>query len=329
MKKKMMPKILGIVMAVVLFAMAPLFLTACGASADLTAVVKAAAKDYYKNHVNYENFANTTYVYETNNVEKWQDEVEYKVNAEDEEFTTGKFDFSDTLNVVYKIQVVNVEEGKLALVIDITSTETKKEYDADENDLLKEIVDVSSRHTIYTYSYITEAENTTYYLTKSYEVRKGEEVVETNKFYRVYDDEDEYVDALEDIFEAIDDKMISNAYLEFTTGEILIFYSHMLDTEVSGKNAKVKLSYDTFYVNNAEIYDVEVCFEVGFENNKFGKVKMNSKSSNDNFTAEQSSNFHVEYSAENVDTVITYAGATERPYLSANDDIPRVEIGLM
>ena len=301
-------------MAIVLFAMAPLFLTACGAPANINAVAKAAAKHYFHNHVDYENFANTTYVYEMNNEAKYTEELEYFPNAEATEKITRSFTNVESQNTVYKIYVVNVEEDNLAVVIDINAESTEKGYIVDGDDLLQEVNEINSRHTVYKLSYVTEGAETTYYLTKEYEVKEGEEVVETSKFYREYDEAD-YIYEVERILTHINSKMIESGYFEMTKGEIAMFYGNMVSTEVSGSNAKVKLVYDTFDIDGADIVEMTMKFEASFQNNKLGKVKNFLKMSNENYISNMSANFHVEFSAENVNTTISLTGATENEYI--------------
>lgn len=325
MKKKIMPKIL--VMAIVLFAMAPLFLTACGAPANLNAVAKTAAKDYYKNHADYENFANTTYVYEMITEAKYTEELEYLPNAEATETTKENFTNTISQSTVYKFYVVNVEEGELAVVIDINAESTEKGFTVDGDDLLKEVNEVNSRHTVYKLSYVTDGDDTTYYLTKEYEVKEGEQVVETAKNYREYD-KDDYIYEVEQILSHINRRMINSGYFEMSSGEIAMFYGNMLSVKGSGSNVKAKFVYDTFDIDGADIIEMTMEFEVGFKNNKLGEVKNFLKMASGNNVSNTSAKFHVEFSAENVNTAISLTGATENEYLYVrSDDLPRVEFG--
>lgn len=325
MKKKMMLKILGIVMAVMLFAMAPLFLTACGA-ANITAVAKAAAKDYFRNHVDYLNFVDTTYVYETNSVEKYKNTVEYKENIEDEMLLIDNFDSVEITNTVYKIQVVNTNDLKLALVIDINRTETEKGYEADGvTHLLKEIDYVANRHTVYKLSYIKEGADTTYYLTKRFEKKEGEEIVQTDRYYRVYANENAYIEAFNNVLDDINDDMIETGYFEYASSIMLQLYANLLHTEVFGNDAKIKMNYESFYINNG-VYDLKSSMEIGFKNNKLGQIKAYLKTSNNDSSSEISTKFHVEFKAEDVDTQVVLTGATLNTSLMINDsDIPQVE----
>ena len=326
MKKNLMPKILGIVMAIVLFAVAPLFLTACGASANFTAVAKAAAKHYYKDHVDYENFANTTYVYEELTETKMTVELEYKANAEATEKAKHNHTNVETTDTVYTFSVVNGEEGKLSVVLDINATEAAKEYVVDANELLKEVNTTSSKHTVYKYSYVTEDDVTTYYLTKEWEVKEDGEVVETAKKYRTYT-ESNYEDAVDDVLSHFNRKMVKEGYFEVTSIEAL-FYGSILQSEVNGSNAKVKLAYDTFEVYGSVVSDMSIKMEVGFENNKLGKIEMSMEMGNDTYTSKSTSKFHVEFSA-NADTAVSLEGATLDNYLYViSDDLPEVEMSL-
>ncbi|MBR4123944.1 MAG: hypothetical protein IKR12_00040 [Clostridia bacterium] len=333
MKTKTMTRIMGIVMAVVLFAVAPLFLTACGASANLTAVAKAAAKDYYKNHVDYDNFANTTYVYEEDRLMSNSVEMEYKVNAEDEEMTEGNFVFTDAHHITKKVQVVNAEEGKLALVIEAKDEGTNKYYSLNADKTLKEVTETNSEDIIYTFSYITEGEDTTYYLTKTYEEKADGEVVDSEKEYRAYASKAAYVSAVSEVLEYINDDLIGDGYFEFVTEAAILYVGSIIKTEVSGSNAKAKIEMETFFVrfheSAATVTDVTMYGEINFKNNKLGEVKSNMKMSGEGYTTDSAAKFHVEYAAEDVNTVIVLTDYTQNTSLSVDEDyLPEIEISL-
>ena len=276
MNKKIMPRVLSILLAIVLFAMAPIFLTACGTPAELNAVAKAAAKDYYKNHVDYENFANTTYVYEQTKLIKNTFELEYLASAEATEKTKTNFTNVNELNVVYNFSIVNVGE-RVAVVIDVNAVSTEKSYNVDENDLLEEINDTSNRHTIYKLSFAEVGEDVTYYLTKEYEVKNDEdEVVEAAKYYRIYE-EDEYIEEVENILSHINRRLVEDGYFEIVSGEVSMFYGNIISVEGSGSNVKAKLNYDSFTINGSDVMEIAMNFEIGFENNKIGKITLDQK----------------------------------------------------
>ncbi len=175
--------------------------------------------------------------------------------------------------------------------------------------------------------FVTEGDDTTYYLTKEYEVKEGEEVVETAKLYREYD-EDDYIYEVEEILYHINRRMVESGYFEMATSEIALFYGNMLSTKVSGSNAKVKLAYDTFYIEDAEIVEMAMKFEAGFKNNILGDVKSSLEMKAEDYSTTTSATFHIEFSAENVNTEISLTGASEYEYLYVLcDDLPRVEVG--
>lgn len=325
MNKKIMPRVLSVLMAIVLFVMAPLFLTGCGSSAELNSVAKAAAKDYYKNHVDYENFANTSYVFEQNSVNRNTFELEYLASAEATEKTKGQFTNVMENNIIYNFYVVNVGD-KIAVVININAVSTEKTYDVDENDLLKETNEVNSKHTLYKLSFVENGDVVTYYLTKEYEVKEGEKVVETAKTYRVYDNEDEYINAVENILSHLNRKMVKDGYFDSIVGEMSLLYRNMITIEGSGSTIKAKMNYDTFNISSTSVIDIAVGYEIGFENNKLGKIVLTQKSGDgEKFSAEGTAKFNVVFSAENVNTEISIAGATENEYLYIlNDDLPAI-----
>ena len=69
------------------------------------------------------------------------------------------------------------ESEKIALVLDINSTLTEKTFSIDENDILVEDNDVSSKHTVYKLSFIEEGDDVIYYLTKEVQRYEGNDLV--------------------------------------------------------------------------------------------------------------------------------------------------------
>ena len=326
MKKRIIPKILSIVLAITLFAMAPLFLTACGAPTQLNTVAKEAAKDYYKNHVSYENFTNTTYEYEQNSTRKNPVELEYLASAEGTEKTKGTFTNIEELNEVYKFYVVNVGE-RIAIVIDINAVSTEKTFSVDATYLLKETNEENSRHTIYKLSFVEDGDNITYYLTKEITSKEYGKEATTTKFYREYD-EDDYIVAVEKILSSLNKQLIENGYFDIATGEMSMFYSNLITIEGSGANVKAKINYDSFYIYDSQIIDTSMNYEVGFENNKIGKISLSEKMMSDNEYNETTSKLNVKFSVENVNTNIDLNGATKNTSIYVlSYDIPKISFG--
>ena len=76
---------------VILFS--PILLAGCGNVSvnELSSVVVKAAKDFYDNHRYVEDYQNITLKWTVKNVEFDPFDMDYKLNADDEEYVSGEF----------------------------------------------------------------------------------------------------------------------------------------------------------------------------------------------------------------------------------------------
>lgn len=329
MKTKKLSKVLSIVMAFVLVAMIPLVLTACG-KVNLNDVAKTAARNYFVNHENYQNFADTTYTLESNSVVTEYINLDYKETADATETKNGTFANVENTNVVYKYYVVNIGED-VAIVIDINATKTDKSYYTDGEGLLKQSTNSAGKHRVYKLSFVEGEGDATYYLTKEVQISENNQVVETTKKYREFSKND-YKSTVGNILKNINKRMVMSGYFEVTSGEMAMIYGSMLSIEGSGSNVKVKLAYDTFDIDDADIIDMILNFEASFKNNNIGEVNIAQTMSLENeYKGDTTLKFYVNFSvADDVNTTISVVGAEEYEYLEVStDDIPKVEFGFV
>ena len=67
-------------------------------------------------------------------------------------------------------------------------------------------------------------------------------------------------------------------------------------------------------------------YEIGFGNNKLGKVVLNQKYEADNYSSDGTAKLNVVFSAENVNTKVFITDATESEYMYIHtDDLPRMD----
>ena len=278
---KKFSKIASIFMAIALAVATPVVLTGCGPSElslkEGSRAMVVAGDNYYTNHVDYENFADSTVGYKSNYSSTSVHEVEYKASAGATE--TTKANFTDTTNGTEELKMVvkNVSLGEgesavkdLHVVVTKTTNETKKEYFADdETGLLKEETTTTVEVTTYTLAYIVTDGEPTYYVTCLRSTKENSNDPVVSKEYYEFADRAEYMDAVAEYLSATS-KLVAGSYFGGEMGEMLLLLGSF---SKDGDKVYMEVAYSMPEVSKYGSMLISISLKTGFDGKKLGEAE--------------------------------------------------------
>ena len=240
-------------MALVVMLIVPVLLTGCGASnADAAKIYMQSAYNYEQKHQNYENYANTTYTINLEDKDVYQEEMEYKKNANDEEYVTKAFEFVDNYKLETTISYKKIDDNDMAFYLYSKSTDKHSGWDWNDDDTVERY----SEQSINTIEYIVTkkaaveaGEVDKYYWTRVEIDDLGTEDEEITKSYYEFEDRDEYVEFVEDLIEKSRVLVLYDTYYAFE-GEMMKLMNLTENNGVvtiAGGYAFPKVDYDKEY----------------------------------------------------------------------------------
>ena len=279
---KKFSKIASIFMAIALAVATPVVLTGCGGPSEISLAeaskaVVVAGDNYYKNHRDYEQFADSTVVLKTNYRSSSVHEVEYYASATATE--TTKANFTDTSNGTEELKVVvkNVSRGEgdnaikdIQMLVTKTVNDTTKEYFADdETGLLKEETVTTIEVTTYTLGYLVADGEATYYVTCFRSTKEGNQEAVVSKEYYAFESREEYVEAVVEYLGAAGE-LVANSYFVGEMGEMFLFLATFTK---DGDKVYMEMGYSMPEVSKYGSMLISYAIKTGFDGKKLGTVE--------------------------------------------------------
>lgn len=289
--------------------------------------VKEVAKEYYSKHYNYENFDNTTYMYESFEDNTEVVKIEYKENLNAESTIKGNYTNVYNTHKLYKVQVYNVKEDVVSVTINYTETITSKVFGVDNDSLLTETDSVREKAVTYKYLTLDIDDVTKYYLTYEKVEKENNEVTDTIRQYRVYDGQGTYRNNVQNVLTRLNRDVIREGYFELSMGEIILFYGNLLEYDINSDNYKGTFNYTSFGISDSDVYDITAKYEINFVNNGLGAINVKSTRVNDTRTDQINGTCTITLSADDIDLNFDLENYTEYYYLSIDTSyLPEVNM---
>lgn len=317
--KKSYKIILSVLISFV-FVLSPILLAGCNSNAsvkEISNVAVKAAEDYFDHHRKIEDFQDITLKWTSSSTNKGTDLLEYKLNAEDEEFVEGDFEYSETIVEEHKLSVKNTGETLYVELVSVSAS-TEHYFDVDVDDTLKEVTETEE----YTYKYLAfqyedEGDLKSILLKETTEILNGGDPYITKYMYELSNNE--YASFIQEYVFGKVNKAMKNQFFELN-GEIMIIYQALMNLQKNGNVFKTSISLDNMmYVDDS--YNVVIMSsntEIYFKNNKAWKAEGSQSSTmGDAQKYESKSTFVVDYSAD-VATVSDFTGYTANDYVKQN-----------
>ena len=292
-------KILATTLAAAAICTAPFALVGCSAgSAEVSEAMTKAATHYYENHIDYDNFKDTTYTLSGTYKESAKVPFTYFENEEDEEpVTKVRNVYSDGK---YKETISIRRNGEdLALYISAKDSYSGVEYEATDGELQK-IKYSGTSETIY----VMNSYDGGYYITKTVTEKAGDEVFEDSTYYQ-FESQGAYREVIEGYISRLNKLVLSGSYFSWTESEetfmmAILNYSKEFNTyKVSMQVSAPFIDYEESEYVNAMVYTMGM--EDTFNGNRLGSYTVSMKAKGENATYEQKMTLSVNEAAKSKD----------------------------
>ena len=330
MKAKKFTKSLFVTATVALLLVVAMFLTACSESLSVKEAIEAyssAAKTYYKSHEDYDNFENSTYTITVSSDSNSTQELEYKKNATDTEFTKESFTTTYTQNATYTISFKNVkanETNNIAVTLVVDSTTNSTSYTTDEDDdTLKTVTEKLTSKTTYTLTPVVDEQTITYYLAKETKTQSNNEEAEVTKSVKAFDDRDEYKGIVNTLIEAVCESVVKNGFFTlFNNTEMSMMLLPTAQITKDGNKIETVVELNSFSIWGTGVVDSSATMTSKIVDNKVNSSSVKATMYSDEGLMTMSFDFNVAYTANgNINTDFT--DYTEDEFLEiAENDIP-------
>ncbi len=321
---KVLSKRIFAALTCIILALSVVLLTSCGATdatqEEVANATETAANNYFETRTNFAKFANSTYTFKKNSDTKTKVTLNYKQNAADEQTIEGVFEDlskNERSAIIYTKQIGD----DIAVVFKVNNSEYSKVHSKELDETLKVTEGTDVADLTYTFAPITVDSVTTYYLVcEGTQKDAGDAEATTVKTKYTYATRDAYVEAINDVFQEVNDTVVQY-FFEISTPDLMLTGGKAVK-----EGNKMTFSYDMTstsvedHTQNYAIAKIQMVANVVYNNNVIDSANTTYKTNSKNLNSVANSSLQFA-NGSNVE-VITTVGTdfVENTYLPMEID---------